>query len=102
MNFILPFLVQSTNDNNVDQCIFMSSIGVLYIKWRQRSCVFHKRLSFRDERVSELLDYSPEELTGKSLYRLCHAEDVAVLRECHVHRECHYEHVLMNLSLLHL
>lgn len=32
----------------------------------------------------ELLDYSPEELVGESLYTLCHGEDAAKLRKCHM------------------
>lgn len=35
-------------------------------------------------RVSELLDYSSDELVGKNLYAICHAEDVSKLRKCHV------------------
>ncbi|GIY37090.1 protein trachealess [Caerostris darwini] len=35
-------------------------------------------------RVSELLDYTAEELTGKNLYTLCHGQDVQKLRKCHV------------------
>jgi len=34
-------------------------------------------------RVSELLDYTAEELTGQSLYALCHGEDVHKLRRTH-------------------
>ena len=58
----------------------------LLFRFCKIQCIFpHSRSS--PCRVAELLDYSPEELTGKSLYRLCHAEDVAVLRGCHVDRE---------------
>lgn len=39
-------------------------------------------------RVSELLDYTAEELTGMNLYTLCHGEDVQRLRKCHV--DCKY------------
>lgn len=35
-------------------------------------------------RVSELLDYTAEELTGKNLYTLCHGEDANKLRKCHI------------------
>ena len=35
-------------------------------------------------RVTELLDYTPEELTGESLYTLCHGEDATKLRKCHM------------------
>lgn len=38
-------------------------------------------------RVSELLDYTAEELTGMNLYTLCHGEDVQRLRKCHLDRE---------------
>lgn len=39
-------------------------------------------------RVSELLGYTAEELTGKNLYALCHGEDANKLRKCHVDCEC--------------
>lgn len=39
-------------------------------------------------RVSDLLDYTAEELTGKNLYALCHGEDANKLRKCHV--DCEY------------
>lgn len=39
-------------------------------------------------RVSELLGYTAEELTGKNLYALCHGEDANKLRKCHV--DCKY------------
>ena len=38
-------------------------------------------------RVSEMLDYSAEELTGRSLYTLCHGADAHLLRKAHVDRE---------------
>lgn len=38
-------------------------------------------------RVSELLDYTAEELTGQSLYSLCHGEDVHKLRRTHEDRK---------------
>lgn len=34
-------------------------------------------------RVSELLDYTAEDLTGVSLYFLCHGEDVHKIRKTH-------------------
>ena len=34
-------------------------------------------------RVSELLDYSAEEMTGMSMYALCHGEDVHKLKSTH-------------------
>lgn len=39
-------------------------------------------------RVSDLLDYLPEELVGKSIYNLCHAEDSSGLRKAH--SDCKY------------
>lgn len=39
-------------------------------------------------RVSELLDYSAEELTGQSMYALCHGEDVHNIRR--THEDCKY------------
>lgn len=37
-------------------------------------------------RVTELLDYTPEELTGKNIYNLCHGEDADKLRRSHLDR----------------
>ena len=34
-------------------------------------------------RVSELLDYTAEEMTGMSLYALCHGEDVQKMKKTH-------------------
>ena len=34
-------------------------------------------------RVSDLIDFAAEDLTGRSLYTLCHAEDVRLLRKSH-------------------
>ncbi|XP_035703736.1 protein trachealess isoform X3 [Folsomia candida] len=45
---------------------------------------FDFRIVHCEPRVSELLDYSSEELTGRNLYAICHAEDVSKLRKCHV------------------
>lgn len=39
------------------------------------------------DRVSEILDYTSEELTGRNMYSLCHGEDAHKLRKCHVDRE---------------
>lgn len=39
-------------------------------------------------RVSELLDYTADELTGKNLYTLCHGEDANRLRKSHI--DCEY------------
>ena len=33
--------------------------------------------------MSELLDYTAEELTGQSMYALCHGEDVHKLKNTH-------------------
>ena len=38
-------------------------------------------------RVSEMLDYSAEDLTGRSLYTLCHGADAHLLRKAHVDRK---------------
>ncbi|CAD7081771.1 unnamed protein product [Hermetia illucens] len=45
---------------------------------------FDFRIAHCEPRVSELLDYTPEELTGKNLYNLCHGEDAHKLRKCHM------------------
>lgn len=47
-------------------------------------------LPFRPQRITELLDYTPEELVGESLYTLCHGEDAAKLRKCHM--DCEFFH----------
>ncbi|GIX66824.1 protein trachealess [Caerostris extrusa] len=57
---------------------------------RLESDMFVTRLTFEfrvahcEPRVSDLLDYTAEELTGKNLYTLCHGQDVQKLRKCHV------------------
>lgn len=38
----------------------------------------------QSNRVTELLDYTPEELTGKNIYNLCHGEDADKLRKSHL------------------
>ena len=38
---------------------------------------------FDSFRVSELLDYTAEDMTGMSLYALCHGEDVHKLKSTH-------------------
>lgn len=49
---------------------------------------FHdKNVQIRVFRVSELLDYTADELTGKNLYTLCHGEDANRLRKSHIDRE---------------
>lgn len=45
-------------------------------------------------RVSELLDYTAEELTGMNMYTLCHGEDVQKLRKCHLDRKYEYERIM--------
>ncbi|XP_063709393.1 protein trachealess-like [Culicoides brevitarsis] len=36
-----------------------------------------------EPRVTDLLEYTPEELLGRSIYSLCHGEDASKLRKCH-------------------
>ena len=38
-------------------------------------------------RVAELLDYTCDDLTGASLYGLCHVEDVHIIRKTHEDRK---------------
>ena len=38
-------------------------------------------------RVSDLLDYSADDLTGKSMYSLVHAGDVDKIKQTHVDRK---------------
>ncbi|KAK6640849.1 hypothetical protein RUM44_012547 [Polyplax serrata] len=45
---------------------------------------FDFRIAHCEPRVSELLDYTAEELTGRNLYTLCHGEDANKLRKCHI------------------
>ncbi|XP_048508062.1 protein trachealess isoform X3 [Athalia rosae] len=45
---------------------------------------FDFRIAHCEPKVSELLDYSADELTGKNLYALCHGEDANRLRKSHV------------------
>lgn len=42
---------------------------------------------FKFNRVSDLLDYAPEDLVGKSMYALCHAEDANRMRKHHMDRK---------------
>ncbi|XP_054719168.1 protein trachealess-like [Uloborus diversus] len=57
---------------------------------RLESDMFVTRLTFEfrvahcEPRVSELLDYTAEEFTGKNMYTLCHGQDVQKLRKCHI------------------
>lgn len=48
------------------------------------------QLSFLTLRVSELLDYTSEELTGRNMYSLIHGQDVIQIRKCHLDRK-YYE-----------
>lgn len=45
---------------------------------------FNFSIAHCEPKVTELLDYTPEELTGKNLYNLCHGEDSAKLRKNHM------------------
>jgi hypothetical protein len=53
--------------------------------------IYMALLYFKCFRVSELLDYSAEELTGKNLYALCHGEDANKLRKSHVDCKLRYQ-----------
>ncbi|XP_030380191.1 protein trachealess isoform X2 [Scaptodrosophila lebanonensis] len=44
---------------------------------------FDLRVAHCEPRVSDLLDYTPEDLVNKSIYALCHAEDANRLRKSH-------------------
>lgn len=48
---------------------------------------FDFRIAHCEPKVSDLLDYSADELTGRNLYALCHGEDANKLRKCHVDRK---------------
>ncbi|XP_066591434.1 protein trachealess isoform X1 [Prorops nasuta] len=45
---------------------------------------FDFRIAHCEPKVSDLLDYTADELTGKNLYTLCHGEDANRLRKSHV------------------
>ncbi|XP_019871931.2 protein trachealess isoform X4 [Aethina tumida] len=45
---------------------------------------FDFRIAHCEPKVLDLLDYTPEELTGRNLYSLCHGEDANKLRKCHI------------------
>lgn len=38
-------------------------------------------------RITELLDYTPDEFQGRSLYSLCHGQDVDKIKKTHNDRE---------------
>jgi hypothetical protein len=60
-----------------------------------RGCFGRRKIHtyFYPSRVSELLGYTAEELTGKNLYALCHGEDANKLRKCHV--DCKYNNKII-------
>lgn len=45
---------------------------------------FDFKIAHCEPKVIELLDYTPEELTGRNLYSLCHGEDANKLRKSHI------------------
>lgn len=45
---------------------------------------FDFRIAHCEPKVSDILDYTADELTGKNLYTLCHGEDANKLRKSHV------------------
>ena len=45
---------------------------------------FDFRIAHCEPKVSDLLDYTSDELTGRNLYTLCHGEDANKLRKCHI------------------
>ncbi|XP_046807013.1 protein trachealess isoform X2 [Lucilia cuprina] len=45
---------------------------------------FDFRIAHCEPRVSDLLDYTPEDMVGKSMYSLCHAEDANRMRKHHM------------------
>ncbi|XP_064112616.1 protein trachealess-like isoform X4 [Macrobrachium nipponense] len=45
---------------------------------------FDFRIAHCEPKVADLLDYTPDELQGRSLYSLCHGQDVEKLRKTHV------------------
>ena len=48
--------------------------------------------------MSDLLDYSAEDLTGKSMYSLVHAADVDIIKQTHV--DCKYQIIVNTHGLL--
>ncbi|XP_037073264.1 LOW QUALITY PROTEIN: protein trachealess-like [Pollicipes pollicipes] len=45
---------------------------------------FDFQIAHCEPKVSDMLDYSPDDMTGQSLYTLCHGADVYLLRKAHV------------------
>lgn len=39
-------------------------------------------------RISSFLDYTADELNGKSIYTLCHGQDAHKLKKSHSERKC--------------
>ncbi|XP_018013245.2 protein trachealess [Hyalella azteca] len=61
----------SVNEMKLEPDMFVSRINMDF------------RLAHCEAKVSDLLHYTPEELLGRSLYALCHAQDVENLRKTH-------------------
>ena len=51
-------------------------------------------------RVSELLDYTADDLTGQSLYALCHGEDVHKMRKTHEDRKTYFSILYDSLVII--
>lgn len=60
-----------------------------FLKLFSHTKTYEKKLFFIFPRISEVIDYTPEELTGQNLYTLCHGEDAAKLRKSHL--DCKYK-----------
>lgn len=79
-------------------CLSLGSLSISKLLTVNQSKLYHFR-AFQTKlltkflcRVSELLDYTAEELTGMSLYALCHGEDVHKLKSTHEDRKfCFYQ-----------
>lgn len=57
---------------------------------------FDFRIAHCEPKVSDLLDYTAEELTGRNLYGLCHGEDANKLRKCHI--DCKHLKEIMKIQ----
>lgn len=53
-------------------------------------------------RVSELLDYTADEITGMNMYTLCHGEDAHRLRKSHIDRMYNYKFNKYLASIIYL
>lgn len=57
---------------------------------RLESDMFVSRINFDfkivhcEPKITDLLDYYPEDVVGRNLYTLCHGEDIQKLRKCHL------------------